>query len=260
MLPGTGAAPGAYRLILRTGSARGYHAIGLAYPNDRAIEYLCGVGTPASCSGDARLEVITGTDASAVVSVGPADSIDGRLKALLVWLQANYPGEGWNRFLRAGVPDWSLITIAGHSQGAGHAAYMAKLHAFDRVALFAGPGDVGAVAETPAPWLDLPPATTPERQYGFAHDADELLPFTFLHLNWARLGLASFGAPVSVDHALPPYGNSHELFTSLPAAAAPGLGAPLHSSIVLDAATPRAADGSPTFRDVWDYMAFPLPR
>lgn len=34
MLPGTGGAARNQRLILRTGAARGYHAIGLTYPND----------------------------------------------------------------------------------------------------------------------------------------------------------------------------------------------------------------------------------
>lgn len=257
MLPGTGGVPRFYRLILRTGAARGFHAIGLTYPNDRAVDDLCGVGAAASCSGETRREIITGTDASPAVAVDPANSINGRLQALLVWLHATYPNEGWNRFLRAGAPDWSLITIAGHSQGAGHAGYMAKLYLFDRVTLFAGPGDVGPVAGTPAAWFDLPAITPTGRQYGFAHSADELVPFAFLQSNWSRLGLAAFGAAVSIDGAAPPYGNSRQLVTSLPPAIAPTVIAPAHSAMVLDAATPLAVDGSPVFRPVWEYMAFP---
>ena len=257
MLPGTGGLPQFYRLILRAGAARGYHTIGLTYPNDRAIEGLCGAGAAANCPGEARREVITGIDASQVVTVDPANSINGRLQALLVWLQAAYPNEGWNRFLRAGVPDWSLITIAGHSQGAGHAAYMAKLYEFDRVALFAGPADVGTAPGTSAAWFDLPSLTPVQRQFGFAHSGDELVPFAFLQSNWARLGLAAFGAPVLVDGAAPPFGNSHQLFTSMAPANAATVFAPAHSSMVVDAVTPLAADGSPVFRPVWEYMAFP---
>lgn len=257
MLPGTGGLPRFYRLILRTGAARGYHTIGLTYPNDRTVDELCGAGAAASCSGDTRREIITGIDASQAVTVDPANSINGRLQALLVWLQATYPNEGWDRFLRSGVPDWSLITIAGHSQGAGHAAYMAKLYEFDRVALFAGPADVGPAAGSPAAWFSLPSLTPTERQYGFGHTADELVPFAFLQFNWSQLGLAAFGAPVSVDLATPPFGNTHQLFTNLAPAIAPTVSAPAHSSMVLDAVTPVAADGSPVFRPVWAYMAFP---
>ncbi len=257
MLPGTGGLPRFYRLILRAGAARGYHTIGLTYPNDRAVDELCGAGAVASCAGETRREIITGIDASPAVTVDPANSINGRLQALLVWLQATYPNEGWDRYLRAGVPDWSLITIAGHSQGAGHAAYMAKLYEFNRVALFAGPADVGPVAGTFAAWLDLPPLTPAQRQYAFGHAGDELVPFAFLQANWSRLGLAAFGPSASVDLVPPPYGNAHQLFTSLPPANAATIFAPAHSSMVLDAVTPVAADGSPVFRPVWEYMAFP---
>jgi hypothetical protein len=257
MLPGTGGQPRFYRLILRTGAARGYHAIGLNYPNDSAVEFLCGVGASATCAGETRREIITGAAASPAVSVDAANSIDGRLTALLTYLHATFPGEGWNRFLRAGAPDWSLITVAGHSQGAGHAGYMAKLREFDRVAMFAGPGDIGGVANTPAAWLDLPTITPAARLYGFAHAGDELIPFAFLQINWARLGLAGFGAAVSVDGAAPPFGNSHQLVTGAAPASAPTVTAPLHAAMVLDAATPLAADGTPLFRPVWTYMAFP---
>jgi len=257
MLPGTGGQPRFYRLILRTGAARGYHAIGLNYPNDSAVEFLCGVGANATCAGETRREIITGADASPAVSVNAANSIDGRLTALLTYLAVTFPAEGWNRFLRAGAPDWSLITIAGHSQGAGHAGYMAKLREFDRVAMFAGPGDIGGVANTPAAWLDLPAITPAARLYGFAHASDELIPFAFLQINWARLGMAGFGAAVSVDGAPPPFGNSHQLVTSSAPAFAPTVTAPLHASMVLDATTPLAADGTPLFRPVWTYMAFP---
>ena len=98
MLPGTGGQPRFYRLILRTGAARGLHAIGLSYPNDRAVDDLCGAGAVASCSGETRREIITGIDASPAVTVDPANSINGRLQALLVWLHATNPSEGWNRF------------------------------------------------------------------------------------------------------------------------------------------------------------------
>jgi hypothetical protein len=123
--------------------------------------------------------------------------------------------------------------------------------------MFAGPGDVGGMPNVPAAWLDLPTITPAARLYGFAHAADELIPFAFLQINWARLGMAGFGAAVSVDGASPPFGNSHQLVTSAAPAFAPTVTAPQHSAMVLDAVTPLAADGTPLFRPVWTYMAFP---
>jgi hypothetical protein len=254
MLPGTGAIPRFYRFIVRTGAQRGYHTIGLTYPNDRAVDDLCGSAAPSSCSGDTRREIITGIDTSAVVSVDPANSITGRLRALLTSLHASFPTEGWNQFLRSGEPDWRLITVAGHSQGAGHAGYFAKLHQFDRVSMFAGPGDVGAGG---AAWLTLPNITPVDRQYGFGHTGDTLVPRALVTFNWSQIGLSAFGPPVSIDGALPPYANSRQLLTSLPPANAPTVIAPEHSAMVVDAATPLAADGTPVYRPVWIYMAFP---
>jgi hypothetical protein len=254
MLPGTGAVPRFYRLIVRTGAQRGYHAIGLTYPNDEAVDTLCGSSAPSNCSGDTRREIITGIDTSPAVSVDAANAITGRLHALLTHLHASFPAEGWNQYLRAGEPDWRLITIAGHSQGAGHAGYFAKLHELDRIAMFAGPGDVGAGG---AAWLTLPNITPVDRHHGFAHTADPLVPLALVTFNWSQIGLAAFGPPVSVDATAPPYANSRQLVTSLPPANAPTVIAPAHSSMVVDAATPLAADGTPVYRPVWVYMAFP---
>jgi len=132
MLPGTGAPPSPYRGIIREGAARGFHTIGLTYPNDDAVAEICLLNGDPACSGNARREIITGTDSSALVSVTAANSITGRLTSLLTYLAATYPAEGWGQYLASGRPNWSVITVAGHSQGAGHAGYLAKLELLDR--------------------------------------------------------------------------------------------------------------------------------
>jgi len=59
----------------------------------------------------------------------------------------------------------------GHSQGSGHAAYLAKRHRVDAVLLAAGPQDVFA-DRRPAPWLSVPGATPPARHFALLHDRD----------------------------------------------------------------------------------------
>jgi hypothetical protein len=257
MLPGTATTARPYRYILRAGAPRGYHTIGLTYPNDVTIEGLCAVSTVPDCTGLARNEVITGANTSPVVTVDPANSITGRLASLLTYLSTTYPSEGWGQYLTGGQPNWSLITVAGHSQGAGHAGYFAKLYSLDRAVMFSGPADMGIVAGSAPPWLSLPNITPASKQYGFTHTADTLVTLALATRNWDLAGLAAFGATTSVDGGAAPFGNSHKLTTSLapnPAGATP---LPEHGAPVLDAATPLTAAGTPAFAPVWNYLAFP---
>ncbi len=260
MLPGTGAVPRFYRGIARTGAARGYHSIGLAYPNDTAVGDLCaGIADP-DCTGNTRQEIITGESVSALVTVNSANAITGRLTALLAYLDRTYPTEGWGQYLRAGTVDWSLVTVAGHSQGSGHAAYMAKLYSLNRTVMFSGPADVPATGGLTARWLSLPNVTPASRQYGFTHVDDELVPFSLVRTNWTGLGLdAPGGAAFSVDGMSAPFGNSHQLSTRAAAGVAPGPITlfPFHSATVADVVTPANAQARPLFEPVWIYLAFP---
>ena len=259
MLPGTGGVPRFYREIVRTGVTRGYHGIGLTYPNDISVGDRCAPSTDPDCAGKVRREVVTGEDTSPLIAIPRAESIAGRLTSLLGYLERTYPGEGWGQFLVGGQPDWAKIVVAGHSQGGGHAAFMAKLFSLERSVMFSAPGDTGPAPGSNATWYTLPNATALSRQYGFSHTGDGLIPFGSVLLNWRAIGIDQFGAAVSVDGAVAPFGGSHQLSTSLgPNPTALGLVlAPQHSSPVLDAATPLAVTGEPLYRPVWAYLAFP---
>lgn len=259
MLPGTTAIPRFYRLIVRAGAARGYHSIGLTYPNDEAVGTICAGSARPDCAGEVRREIITGSDLSPLVAVTPPNSITGRLTSLLAYLHATYPSEGWGQYLVGGQPNWSQITVAGHSQGAGHAGYMAKLHVMDRAVMFAGPGDVGNNPGSPAVWIALPNATPAARQYGFIHRADELVPVALAEFNWSQIGMGVFGASISVDSSAAPYGDRRQLTTNIAVAVNPiaPTTAPAHGAPVVDVSTPLTASGEPLFLPVWIYMAFP---
>lgn len=259
MLPGTGAIPRTYREIVRVGAARGYHALGLTYPNDEAIETLCGGNPIPDCAGLARREVIMGEPVSTLVNVDAPNSITGRLTSLLTYLSATFPAEGWGQYLVNGQVNWSLVTVAGHSQGSGHAGYLAKIRDLNRAVMFSGPGDTGATAGSSADWLSLPNFTGVARQFGFTHTADPLAPLPNVLRNWGVIDLDLFGAPVSVDGAAAPYNNAHQLVTSAPPNPNPAgpSAAPEHGAPVVDSVTPRDAQGNPLYRDVWIYLAFP---
>jgi hypothetical protein len=259
MLPGTGATAGVYREIVRTGAARGYHALGLTYPNDEAVGSLCSLSADPDCAGRVRREIITGEDTSTLVSVNTANAIIARLTALLQFLDRTFPAEGWGQFLAGGQPDWSRITVAGHSQGGGHAGYLAKLFALDRAVMFAAPGDTGVAPGTAAQWVSLPNVTAASRQYGFIHTGDPLVPLATASRAWDVIGLGAFGPLTSVDGNTAPFGNARQLTTALPPNPNPtGLSAsPNHGAPVVDAVTPRDAQGRPLYAPVWIYLAFP---
>jgi hypothetical protein len=231
-LPGTGGPPVGYTQVLRNAAAGGYHAIGLAYVNDDAVNTLCSAGSPPDCQEQVRLEILTGTDTSALVDVDRPNSIENRLIKLLEYLS-------WPQYLDGGALRFSDIAFAGHSQGGGHAAMLAKLHIVHRAILFA--------ATEPSAWTLGPHATPVEQFYGFVHTGDPQGQF-FLN-SWDNLGMP--GAPASVDGDAPPFGGSHRLQTSDPPADGNTHGAP-----VVDPSTPFDGE-EPRYRDVWCYLVGP---
>lgn len=255
-LPGTSAVPSMYRLILRSGAQRGVHALGLNYPNPTPVGVLCNSSSDQDCFWNVRREIITGTDFSPLVTVGTSDSIVRRLTKALQYLRTTYPAEGWDQYLSGETPDWSKITVSGHSQGGGHAGVMSKLFPLDRAVYFASPADFSTHFNAPASWMGKASVTPANRQFGFTHLRDPLVPYSELSAIWRNLGLNDLGIAVSADALAAPFANSHTLTTN----ATPKTGgisvSPLHGSTVLDAATPSAADGTPLFAPVWAYLCF----
>lgn len=252
-LPGTGAVPTMQQLILGTAAARGYHAIGLSYPNPTAVGVLCADDVDPECFWDVRREIITGINTSARVQITPANAIINRLEKLLQYLQRQYPTEGWGGFLANGAVDWSRVTLAGHSQGGGHVGVLAKLVSLDRAVYFSSPADWRQQRDVPATWLSRPNVTPASRQYAFIHEQDQLVPVAQARANWAALGLDGFGAVTNIDATSAPFGSSHQLTTR----AAPLLAGSYHGATVVDAATPRATGGVPLFEAAWIYLALP---
>jgi hypothetical protein len=175
-LPGTGGAPAQFPAFLQHGAARGYHVIGLTYTNDQSVTVMCNTEKRnADCAGEVRDEILTGRDASDLLTVPVPDSIEKRLIDLLTYLNFHRPMEGWEQFLNPqGMVAWDKIVVSGNSQGAGHAAYIAKVRRVHRVGVYAGPSDWVNASNTPVTWYRLSSITPSNAYFGFIHSPDNL--------------------------------------------------------------------------------------
>jgi hypothetical protein len=185
-------------------------------------------------------------DESSHVAVDSANSITGRLTALLRLLAREHPDEQWSSFLSSDRPNWDLIAVGGLSQGGGHAAYLGVTRRVARVIMFGAPAD--GVGGAVAPWVGIG-ATPASRFFGFAHVRD---PFASIVPNWRALDLEQYGPLVVVETAAVPFGGSHMLRTDLLPSS--GSYADAHASVFGDAATPRDRDGNPVLAPVWRYL------
>ncbi len=149
----------------------GYHVISLDYKNN-VITTVCSNSEDTTCFNRFRQEIIFGEQVSPLVDVDSANSIYNRFQKLLVYLAKNYPVQGWGQYIKNGNIQWPKITVAGHSQGAGHAAYFGKKFPLDRVLIFAGPQDYLAKYQSPAPWLSDKSITPVSKYFAFLHLKD----------------------------------------------------------------------------------------
>ena len=219
-LPGTGASPAQYPSYLQRGSARGYHVIGLTYVNSQAIGELCNAAAgDANCAGKAREEVLTGRDTSSLISVPEADALQTRLLILLLYLAKHRSGEGWNQFINSdnGIA-WNKISVGGHSQGAGHAAYIGKTRRVFRVGMYSGPSDWVNASNEPPNWFRLSPVTPASAFYGFIHSPDFIAnpvsSGTRVIDAWGSAGLFSMsGTATDVSLVPTPYAASQRLLS-----------------------------------------------
>lgn len=247
---GSGVSETTAQEILYEGARRGYNAIAIAYRNYEAVVPLCAKSADDDCTGKVREEILTGVDLTPLVTIGPQDALEPRLQKLLAYLRANYPSEGWGDFLKDGETNWATVTVAGHSQGAGHVALLAKRHRMERAVMISGVADL-APSGRPAPWLSRPNATPVERIYGFTNVADTVVTFPIAEASWKAMGLK--GPMTSVDGQTPNDRGSHMFST----ATRPTSGANFHTVMVDDDILPRGPDGTPVYKPAWDALIFP---
>lgn len=256
-LVGFAPTPADNTLIVRQAAASGFHAIGLSYPKPIVLLRLCEANPDESCFEQARLSVIDGGDHTPLITVAPADSIVNQLGKLLAYLAAQYSADGWAGYVEEGMPRWSAMRLAGHSEGGGHAALIARDQEVARLCLLEAPPDlIGApgddVRRVP-PWVVPGGATPPDRIYGFRHVHTSSPNTQAFTESWSAFGLDRFGPPVDVDSSQPPYNGSHHLTTDAEPAVEDGTPNLIHRSLVEDRLTPTTASGESLFAPVWQY-------
>ncbi len=250
--PGTGGVAFNYLEINNTAADLGFHAVNLTYPNDDAVNSLCGApNTNLDCYANVRLETKDGIDRTSLVNVSRPNSIENRLIKLLIYLRNQAPNDNWGQFLiNDSTLDWAKIIVAGHSQGGGHAGIIGRYHAVVRVVMFAAM-DFNGPTNSPANWIALP-ATTPnastsDKFWGFSHTRDEQVNFTLLSTRiWTVYGMLNHGAIINVDNSAPPFNNTHSLTSNIECEN-------FHGCIAADARLVRQ-NGVPVFKPVWEYL------
>lgn len=160
--PATGAFPNASFHAENVNS--GHVIIQLAYDNRFEVnEDLCSQHLSVdNCAGLVRQEKLTGADVSPVSHTPYADSIETRIRRLSDYLAA--------RGVRLPVPlvlngqiNWKSLRLGGHSQGSGHAYFIAKRTQVAHACLLGGPFDspdaAGGIRRI-ADWMLVPGSAT----------------------------------------------------------------------------------------------------
>lgn len=212
MLGGSNVAAGGYSDFTEHAAGLGYAAINLSYPNRGTIGAACQVTQAADhCFEQARGEIVFGEGvadpngdsySSDKVSVDAANSVYGRLVALLGNLAVD--DDWWNQYLvdDASSPytvaprgpvrlDHQALILAGHSQGGGHAAFLAMRTQVDRVVMLGSPDDT--TQSGTAPWIGQNSATPLDRFWGMKHQSEGPYGQNISRV-WGELGAVGVGA------------------------------------------------------------------
>jgi pimeloyl-ACP methyl ester carboxylesterase len=215
-------------------ASMGYHVISLDY-NNTVITTACSDSKEPACFNEFRQELVFGTPVSRQVEVDSANSIYNRFTKLLAFLAKTFPQQGWDRYISQDRVQWQNIIVAGHSQGAGHAAFLGKHFPVSRVLIFAGPQDYLNNFNMPAGWLSEKGLTAGSQVYAFLHLRD---PFDFNKqlAGCMKILGASAADTARVQPGVPVRGNHHILVSDI-------ITTNPHGSVV-----------DRQFRNVWNYM------
>lgn len=166
---GTNSTPDELLGMQKAAAEQGYHSIGIDYPN-QVISTACRESLDKDCFSKFRAEIVLGQPVSAVADVNATNCISHRIGALLKFLVKWDPDGHWWQFYNGQVL-WDKVVVAGHSQGSGHAAYLAKVHRVRRCILVAGPQDSSKSNGT-ASWIKNPGQTPASEFFALLHEED----------------------------------------------------------------------------------------
>ena len=264
-LGGSGSSPSHYDDITSHVAGLGFGVINLSYPNAVPIGVTC-IASDA-CYTNSRGEITFGATAgypgvpdyqALTQNVDVANSVIGRTVALLDHLAQS--DAYWSQFLiptpgspytgthsGPALPDWSKIVISGHSQGGGHAAFVAMQVPVHRVVMLASPNDT-VLTVSGASWISAASATPMERFWGIRHVNEGSLgskvPERWDAMGGVGVGGAANGMEADIGNGSgDPLGRQRLVLTVETASQADN-----HSSMAADT---KYLPGVP---DAWDYV------
>lgn len=237
---GTGGTPVGGWLFIEAAANAGYRVIGLTYDNGISDPQACGPNIDPACADRFREKRIFGDADSAEIDDQPNESVMNRLMHLLHYLDKIHPDQHWGQYWKSGLPDWSRMAVAGHSQGGGVAAYIAKKKSVYRVINLSGAWDRTEQGNKDwAPWITSPSATPMDRWYCAYHAKEK---------NAEPMKAAYAIMKVPPDHirvlTLEP----------IPLPTLPPGGDAYHGSMISERSTPRDAQGNPAYARDWAFM------
>ncbi|HWB78454.1 MAG TPA: hypothetical protein VG755_25990 [Nannocystaceae bacterium] len=190
--------PSSWRDHGRQIASWGFHVVEPHYNN----HWDCG-GMGGTCGTDSRWEALVGEDVSSLIDQSRADSAEGRVVTMLKYLDEMHPQGDWGCYLdEEDNLRYDRVIIAGISHGAASSGLFASRRPFTRVVMHSGG------------WWEVPddPMTPIDLWYGLAHSGDE--QYDGILSSWEGAGMV--GMPTSIDDMMPPYGDAHQLVTSVP--------------------------------------------
>lgn len=214
---GTSSTPKNYNLFCEHAASLGLDVVSLSYINSVPAASLASKSDILAFD-HYREEICFGTQVSEDVEVDALNSLNRRIINLLRYLSGKYPDQNWGQYL-SGEEDinWSKVIVAGHSQGAGHAAYISKKKKVIRSLMFSGPNDYSTKYEKPASWLSNESETDKAHYYALLHVNDQIVSYQYQVANLRALGMiASSQNPTLVDDLEPPFASAKALSIEFP--------------------------------------------
>jgi hypothetical protein len=248
-LPGTNGTASDAVPTLDALAREGYHALTLDYPNSVLSAQFRPSKDPRAFD-TYRRAVVHGGKVDATLTVAADSSIEGRLTSALRYLATEHRSEGWGEFSNGQGVAWDKLILAGLSQGAGHAAFLAHEHKVAKVLAVSGPQDYLTELKRPARWASASSATPRDRYRALLHRADEYDVNLQLAVNRALVGPHA-PEPVSFTAELPTTSKAPPILVSeRPLDASDQARRAQHP----DAAVAHASLARPAYAAVWLYL------
>jgi hypothetical protein len=247
---GTRSYPFHFKLFSKTAAALGYHVVNINYPNAVSVR-VCSSKEDFGCFEKFREEILFGENLSGYVQVDKNNCLQNRIVKLLQYLHKQYSDQGWNQYYSGSDLVYQKFVVAGHSQGGGHAAYLAHKFELDRLIVLSAPNDYSERYAQSAAWCRAVFKTPSQRFYGLNHKRDEIVPVEQQYTVWSDMKMLAIADTVSADGDT--FKTSHALVTDFNPNPAAEYARLRHNVTAMDVTFPEGSNGE-QLKKVWRYL------